>query len=119
MSTPRATARRLPASGWIGVGLGLAWCCFLAGLGLFSDGRLDAQWPYALAFVLVAASPAVLVAASRNRAGLIVATVSTLPIAMLSLAGATLPLLIPALFYIAAAIELGRGSREVGANDLG
>ena len=89
---------------WIGITLGLGWTLFLAGLGLFSDGSLDPQWKTALIFVLLAASPSVVALIGRDRpGGLLAAGLISAPLSLMSLAGATLPLLIPAIFYFSAA----------------
>lgn len=84
--------------------LGLAWTAFLAALGMFSEGRLDPQWRTALIFVLLAGLPAFLAIFARERPNLLLtAGLISIPLALMSLAGATLPLLIPAGFYFAAA----------------
>jgi hypothetical protein len=81
----------------------LGWSAFLAGQGLFTDGGLDPQWITALVFVLLATAPAAIVIVGRNRSALIAAAVISVPLSVMSLAGATLPLLIPAILYGAAA----------------
>ncbi len=91
-------------SGWIGVGINLVWTLFLAGLGLFSGGALDPQWPIALIFVCLTAVPAVIaILGLRGRAGLLLtAGIVCVPMSLMSLAGATLPLLLPGICYFIA-----------------
>ena len=90
--------------GWIGVGLHGAWTLFLSVLGLFSDGSLDPQWSTALVFVLLVGAPvAVAIFGLRGRPALLLtAGVICVPLSFISLAGATIPLLLPALFYMGA-----------------
>ena len=96
---------------WIGITLGLGWTLFLAGLGLFSDGSLDPQWKTALIFVLLAGLPAFIAFVGRNKPNvLLTAALISLPLSLMSLAGAALPLLIPAIFYFSAA-WITRGQR--------
>lgn len=89
---------------WVGITLGVGWTLFLAGLGLFSDGSLDPQWKTALVFVLIAGLPALIAFVGRHKPGvLLTAALISLPLSLMSLAGAALPLLIPAIFYFSAA----------------
>lgn len=94
----------MPAWGWVGVGMHIAWTLFLAGLGLFSDGALDPQWRSALIFVALAGSPAVVaIFGLQGRPALILtAGIMCLPLSFISLAGATLPLLVPGVLYLIA-----------------
>lgn len=95
---------------WIGITLGVAWTLFLGGLGLFSNGALDRQWRTALVFVLLAGLPALVAFVGRGRPNvLLTAALISLPLSLMSLAGAALPLLVPAIFYFSAAwIAQGR-----------
>ena len=95
---------------WIGITLGVGWTLFLGGLGLFSNGALDRQWRTALVFVLLAGLPALLAFLGRDRPNaLLTAALISLPLSLMSLAGAALPLLVPASFYFSAAwIAQGR-----------
>ena len=88
--------------GWFAVGLNAAWTLFLAGLGLFSDGALDPQWRTALLFVGLAGLPAVVaIFGLRGRPALLLtAGIICLPLSFMSLAGATLPLLLPGCLYL-------------------
>ncbi len=90
--------------GWTGVAVHAAWTLFLAGQGLFSDGTLDPQWRTALVFVCLAALPgAFAVVGLRGRPALVLtAGIMCIPLAFISLAGATLPLLLPAAVYLMA-----------------
>ena len=102
----RSRQREIKSStlGWVGVGMHLVWTLFLAGLGLFSEGALDPQWRTALFFVALAGSPAaVAIFGLRGRPALILtAGIICLPLSFISLAGATLPLLLPGLLYLIA-----------------
>lgn len=101
----RPTTRMQPhAIGWAGVGAHALWTMFLAGLGLLSDGSLDPQWPTALLFVSLAGLPMVLaVLGLKNRPALLLtAGIACIPLSFISLAGATLPLLVPAVLYLIA-----------------
>lgn len=88
--------------GWFAVGLNAAWTLFLAGLGLFSDRALDPQWRTALLFVSLAGLPAVVASFGlRGRPALVLtAGIVCLPLSFMSLAGATLPLLLPGCLYL-------------------
>lgn len=90
--------------GWIGVTLHGAWTLFLAGQGLFSGGTLDPQWRTALIIVCLAALPGALaVLGLRGRPALVLtAGILCVPLSFLSLAGATLPLLLPGVLYLMA-----------------
>lgn len=96
---------------WIGITLGVGWTIFLAGLGLFTDGSLDPQWRTALIFVLLAGLPACVAFLGRRKPNLLLtAALISIPLSLMSIAGATLPLLVPAIFYFAAA-WITQGSR--------
>ncbi len=71
---------------------------------MFNGGSLDPQWPIALIFVSLTALPAgVAVVGLRGRAGLLLAAgILCVPLSLISLAGATLPLLAPAIGYFIA-----------------
>lgn len=90
--------------GWIGVTLHVAWTLFLGGLGLFSEGSLDPQWRTALIFVCLAGVPAPLAiwGIKHRPALLLTAGILCLPLSLISLAGATLPLLLPGALYMTA-----------------
>lgn len=92
------------AIGLIGVVLNATWSLVLAGLGLFNQGSLDPQWRTALLFVALTAVPLSLAGLGlRGRPRLLLAAgIVCVPLSLMSLAGATLPLLLPALCYFTA-----------------
>ena len=114
----RSRQKEIRAStlGWIGVGIHLAWTLFLSGLGLFSDGSLDENWRTALVFILLAALPALVAICGLVRwpALLLAAGIVCLPLSFISLAGATLPLLLPAALYLLAYSRSNRPSFPSG-----
>ena len=106
-------AKRPTRSGaaWTGVGLGLAatHLALLTGVALFDDGRLVSDWMGTSVWLLIVAMPAILAAIGlRNPSALVGAAVISLPIALISLAGATLPVIFPALCYLAGYIASER-----------
>jgi hypothetical protein len=102
-------ARRSSFAGqsWTIVGLVLAAAhlALLASVALFDDGRLAEDWVETVPYLLLAAMPAVLAAIGlRNPGALVAAALVSVPLSLISMAGATLPLIIPALCYVAAYI---------------
>lgn len=93
-----------PTLGRIGVAVNAVWVSFLSVLGLFSGGSLDPQWRTVLVFVGLIGLPGVLAAFGLRRrpALLLVAGIICVPLSFISLAGATLPLLVPATLYLVA-----------------
>lgn len=105
LRTRKSRQKLKPATvGWAGVTVHSAWMLFLAGLGLFSDGAFDPHWRTGLVFVCLAGLPAVLAGAGlRGRPALLLtAGIICVPLSFMSLAGATLPLLLPAALYLMA-----------------
>jgi hypothetical protein len=94
--------------GWTGFGINTAIVLFLSGIALFDRGHLDTIWLEHLPFLLLILLPAALaVGGSRGRPNLfLTAGVTALLLSFLSLAGTTLPLLIPAFLYIWAAVKM-------------
>ena len=91
-------------STWVGIGLGLAAAhlAALTGIALFDNGRLVSDWLGTSVWLAIAALPAALaIVGLRNRGCLLAAAIISLPLALISLAGATLPLIFPALCYLA------------------
>ena len=87
----------------VGLALNLALVALLFGICAFDSGRgLRPDWASCVFWCGVVAMPGVLVAiglAKQNRDPVIAGAVIALPIALISLAGATLPILIPAIAY--------------------
>jgi len=98
-----ASYRTLTATG---IGLGIALTGAIAAIALFeSEGGVGLEPGYfgTLPVVALAALPAVLAAIGLKRpSALLAGGILSLPAAFLSFAGATLPLLIPAAFYLVA-----------------
>ena len=97
-------ARRptLAGQGWTTIGLVLAGAhlALLAGVALFDDGRLSSDWVETVPWLVMAAMPAGLAGAGfRNPSALLAAAIISVPLSVMSLAGATLPLLVPAACY--------------------
>lgn len=88
---------------WVGFGLGFALLhlLLLFVVALFDEGHLAGDWVETLPWLAIVAIPAVLAAVGvHNPTTLPWATGITLPLSLLSLAGATLPLILPAIFYL-------------------
>lgn len=100
--TPRPLSSR--TLGRIGGAVHAVWASFLSVFGLFSGGSLDPQWRTVLVFVGLVALPGVLAAVGlRGRPALLLtAGIICVPLSFISLAGATLPLLVPATLYLVA-----------------
>jgi hypothetical protein len=88
----------------IGILLGLGWTVVLGFVSLTDGGTLTSDWIERVPWVLFAAFPAVLaiIGLRGSPEALFTAAIISIPLALMSLAGATLPLLIPACFYFAA-----------------
>ena len=87
---------------WATVGLAIAvvHLATLTGISLFDDGSLSPLWLERLPWLLFAAAPAAIaVGGLRHPPALATAAVVSLPLSLMSLAGATLPLLLPAVCY--------------------
>ena len=110
--TGAASSRGLDL-GLVGAAIGLFYPAFLSGIAFFDDGDLDPQWAERVVFVALVCLPAVIaLVARKTRPGLFVlAGVLGLPLSLISLAGATLPLLIPSALYLLAAGRYGRATR--------
>jgi hypothetical protein len=106
------TRRPTTASrGWTIAGLLLATIHLglLCSVSLFDAGRVVADWPERVPWLVYVAIPAVFAGAGlRNPSALRVAGIISIPLSVISLAGATLPLLLPALCY---AIAYGTAAR--------
>ena len=107
MRTRAATARLPSRAGRIWTGVGLLLCvahlAFLTGVSVFDRGRLAADWPEALPWLLVAAAPLVLGLIGLRRPGtLLWAGAITFPLALTSLAGAMLPIVLPGICFLVA-----------------
>ena len=100
--TPRPLSSR--TLGRIGVAVNVAWVSFLSVFGLFSGGSLDPQWRTVVVFVGLIGLPGMLAAVGlRGRPALLLAAgIICVPLSLISLAGATLPLLVPAALYLVA-----------------
>lgn len=107
-----APDRRLDL-GLVGAAIGLLYPAFLAGIAFFDNGDLDPQWATRVIFVALVCLPAVIaLVARKTRPGLFVlAGVLGLPLSLISLAGATLPLLIPSVLYLLAAGRVAGATR--------
>jgi len=102
--------------GWVLIGLALAAAhlIVLSGIALFNDGRLGADWLETLAWLAIVAMPGVIAGAGlRNPAALPWAAGISFPFALLSLAGATLPLILPAICYLLGYAASGRPPETV------
>jgi hypothetical protein len=88
----------------VGIALGLGWAVTLGFIALTDGGKLTSDWIESVPWVVIAALPAILAIRGLRgpRDALLTAGVISVPIAFISLAGATLPLLIPAAFYFLA-----------------
>lgn len=109
---------RMPSTrsrAWLAIGLVLALVhlTVLSGIALFDNGRLSQDWLETVPWLVIVAMPAVLAGAGfRNPVSLPWAAGTSLPLAFLSLAGATLPLLLPAFFYLLAYAAASRAPIE-------
>jgi hypothetical protein len=98
------TRPRGNGSTWVTIGLVLAavHLAGLAAIALFDNGQLVSDWLGTSVWLVIAAIPAVLaIVGLRRRGFLIGAAIISLPLALISLAGATLPLVFPAFCYVA------------------
>jgi hypothetical protein len=78
----------------------------LCSVSLFDAGRVVADWPERVPWLVLVAIPAALaIAGLRNPSYLRAAAIISVPLSVISLAGATLPLIIPALCYVVAYIS--------------
>lgn len=97
----------------IGLALALVHLTVLCGIALFDKGAVADHWLETMPWLIIVAMPAVLAGAGfRNPASLPWTAGTSLPLAFLSLAGATLPLLLPALFYVLACAAASRSPIE-------
>jgi hypothetical protein len=100
----RARRPTLASQGWTILGLGgaLAHLVLLSSIALFNDGGLDPQWTERLPWLTLVAIPAGFAAVGlRNPSALATAAITSVPLSLISLAGATLPLILFALCYLA------------------
>ena len=112
--TPASRSRGDPFDiGLMGAAIGFLYPVVLGALAFFDDGALDPRWTERIVFVALTCVPAAIaLAARRRRPGLyVLSAVLTLPLSFLSLAGATLPLLIPGAMYVVAAMREQRRGR--------
>ena len=89
---------------WAAVGLAVAvvHLATLTGISLFDDGSLSPLWLERLPWLVYAAAPAAIAAGGlRYPSALAAAAFVSLPLSFMSMAGATLPLLLPAFCYAA------------------
>lgn len=89
---------------WTVLGLVLAFAhlSWLSGIALFDDGALSQDWVETLPWILIVAMPTLLAGVGlRNPRSLKWAAGVSFPLALISLAGATLPLVLPAVCYLA------------------
>ncbi len=100
MAAPTSRSRRWAIVGLCIALLHLGW---LGAIGLFDGGRLADEWQGTLAALGVIAFPAVVAWLGLRWPGLLLAAgLISLPLAFVSLAGATLPLIVPAICYLVA-----------------
>jgi hypothetical protein len=101
---------------WVGFGLGFALLhlLLLCGVALFDDGQLAGDWVETLPWLAIVAMPAVIAAVGlHNASALPWAAGISLPLSLLSIAGATLPLILPAIFYLLAYGAAARPTEEI------
>ena len=97
----------------IGLALAATHLVLLAGIALFDDGRLSTRWPERIPWLVLVAFPGILGAMGlRNPSVLLPAALVSVPLSFISLAGATLPLLVPALFYVGAHAASARAQEQ-------
>jgi hypothetical protein len=97
---------------WIGLLLAIVHIVLLSGVAFFDDGHLSDDWIEKLPWVGLVVTPSVVACAGfRYPNALPWAAGISLPLAFLSLAGATLPLVLPATFYL---LSYGASESPVG-----
>lgn len=100
-SRPKPRSYRVPLA--IGLTIGVAHLLWLFGQALFTDGRLADDWVETIPLLVIAGAPTLFgFIGIRSREALMAAACISFPMAFLSLSGALLPLIVPAVMYLLA-----------------
>lgn len=114
---PRNPTPRGKAWTWVGLALAAGHLTWLSTIGLVDHGQLAADRLETLPWLLLVAVPGVLGAVGlRKPDALKWAAAVSFPLALVSLGGATLPLILPAMFYVVAYAKSARVTG--GVNEL-